>query len=618
MPDFLPNAGLPDDATISPGTEPGLYRDTHRVLAEWIQDIGEWTSSLKAGYSREDFDAAYDLDITEARAVWGLFAFVTEEDREDWSFEYSIASPVDRPIRGKLGVYYYNFEADFIQRSNTGPFAIFGVPPGTRFGDPRLNDITNKSLFGGISFDLADNWVLDFEARWAKDEKEITSGQLSEELIDADAGNYDPDFSIYSLPVNDSLSFTNFTPRVTLSWQYNDDINLYALVAKGNKPGGFNREYYLAAVDPEMRSARDALRAKRRELVKVQDRVPEIMAMEELAEPRTAYILARGLYDQPLEAVQPDTPEALSSFPEGEPRNRLGLARWLFSSENPLTARVAVNRLWQLVFGQGLVATTENFGTQGTPPANPELLDHLALSFAASGWDIKAMLKRLVMSSTFRQSSRSGGHGPRRRLSAEMMRDHALAASGLLVEKVGGPGVKPYQPAGLWKEKSGQTYQRGKGADLYRRSLYTFWKRTSPPPSMMIFDAAKRDVCIARRQSTSSPLQALVLMNDPQFIEASRALAQRAVQEGGESETDRITFCFRLLTSRHPSQRELEVLVRLLQGSLTELRADPESVGELHAVGDFQVDESADATELAAYAVVCSTILSYDAAVMIR
>lgn len=252
---MMPNSqiigGLPDEAVIAAPAEPGLQRDIHRVLGEWEQEIGEWTSTLKTGYTREDFDAVYDLDLTEARAVWGLFAFNTQEDRDDWSVEYSIASPVDRPIRGKLGVYYYNYKAEFIQRSVTGPFAVFSVPPGALYGDPRHTETENKSVFGGISFDLADNWTLDIEARYAEDNKDITSGQLSEELIDADAGNYDPDFSVYSTPVSDSLSFTNFTPRFTLSWQYNDDINLYGLIAKGNKPGGFNREYFRSDVPSE-------------------------------------------------------------------------------------------------------------------------------------------------------------------------------------------------------------------------------------------------------------------------------------------------------------------------------------------------------------------------------
>ncbi|KAA3631656.1 MAG: TonB-dependent receptor, partial [Proteobacteria bacterium] len=233
--------GLPEAATIAVPTDPGLQRDTHRVLGEWVQDVFGWTSTLRGGFTRDDFDAAYDLDHTEARAVWGLFAFATKEDRQDYSFEYSIESPVDRPVRAKLGVYYYDFENEFIQRSFTGPFAVFSTPPGTFYGAPRTSETENKSVFGGISVDLADDWSLDFEARWAKDEKSITSGQLSE-----------TDFAL--TPIFDSLSFTNFTPRITLNWQASDDLMVYVLAAKGNKPGDFNSEYYRADVPAEFTS----------------------------------------------------------------------------------------------------------------------------------------------------------------------------------------------------------------------------------------------------------------------------------------------------------------------------------------------------------------------------
>lgn len=230
--------GLPVAATIAVPAEPGLQRDTHRVLAEWVQDIGGWTSTLRGGYTRDDFNAAYDLDHTEARAVWGLFAFSTKEDDEDYSFEYSIESPADRPVRGKLGVYYYDFENEFVQRSFTGPFAVFSTPPGTFYGAPRIQETENKSVFGGVSVDLADDWSLDFEARWAKDEKSIMSGQLSE-----------VDFAL--TPITDALSFTNFTPRITLNWQATDEMMFYLLAAKGNKPGGFNAEYFRADVPAE-------------------------------------------------------------------------------------------------------------------------------------------------------------------------------------------------------------------------------------------------------------------------------------------------------------------------------------------------------------------------------
>jgi hypothetical protein len=294
-----------------------------------------------------------------------------------------------------------------------------------------------------------------------------------------------------------------------------------------------------------------------------------------------------------------------------------------------LTARVAVNRLWHIVFGRGIVLTLENFGSQGDAPSHPKLLDCLALEFIESGWDVKAMLGRIVLTATYRQAS--GGsrgrvsdpentmfsRGPSMRLAAEMLRDHALHASGLLVEKIGGPSVKPYQPPGLWKEKSGRVYRADKGDGLFRRSLYTFWKRTSPPPSMMIFDAAKRDVCVARRQVTNTPLQALVLLNDPQFVEASRLLATRVLRE--EKTVDaRIRAAFRHLASRAPTGGEMAVLERLLARQFEKFKADPEAATAFLTVGSRPVDKGVNKPILAAYAVVCSTILNYDASVVVR
>src|SRR5262249_27306441 len=254
------------------------------------------------------------------------------------------------------------------------------------------------------------------------------------------------------------------------------------------------------------------------------------------------------------------------------------LARWLLSPEHPLTSRVAVNRLWQMMFGKGLVETSDNFGSQGTPPTHPELLDWLARDFAEHGWDVKRLLKRIALSATYRQSSHAGpellardpdnqllARAPVRRLTAEMLRDQALAVSGLLTEKLGGPSVKPYQPDGVWEVAMGSPhYDRSRGPDLYRRSLYTFWKRTVPHPAMITFDAAERNVCIVRRQSTSTPLQALALLNDPQIIEAARFLGQRMLKEGGVTPKEQAAWAFRMATGRSASEREANVLTRLL------------------------------------------------------
>jgi hypothetical protein len=338
-----------------------------------------------------------------------------------------------------------------------------------------------------------------------------------------------------------------------------------ALLAAGEGAGnigGFSteelRSFYLARVDERSAQLRAELKKLREEENAFINRIPEIMAMGDLPTPRPTYVLKRGAYDARGERVEPGTPDAILPLDSALPRNRLGLARWLVDPRHPLTARVFVNRVWQQFFGRGLVWTAENFGGQGAQPSHPELLDWLAKRFMDSGWDLKALQKLIVMSATYRQDSAASSalllrdpdnvllaRGPATRLTAEMLRDNALASSGLLVTRVGGPSVKPYQPEGLWEEKSsGWKYEVDKGDGLYRRSLYTYWKRTVPPPSMMLFDAAERNNCTARRQSTSTPLQPLVLLNDPQFVEAARKVAERALREGGATLDERIGFIF--------------------------------------------------------------------------
>ena len=313
--------------------------------------------------------------------------------------------------------------------------------------------------------------------------------------------------------------------------------------------------YYLSAVDVEAAKARMELQHARQQFFAAQNEVFEIMTMEEQTRLRQAFVLARGNYDAPKDKpVGRQTPAALPAFPKEAPPNRLGLARWLTDPGQPLTARVAVNRYWQMFFGRGIVATTENFGLQGAVPTHPELLDWLARDFVESKWDVKALCKKIVLSATYRQRSAAPpklcerdpdnlllARGPSRRLSAEMLRDTALAAGGLLVRKIGGPPVKPYQPPGLWKGQNAflPEYVADKGEGLYRRSLYTFWRRTSPPPNMLAFDVPGREVCVVRRQSTNTPLQPLVLLNDPQFVEAARCLGERLLRAGGATLDER-------------------------------------------------------------------------------
>jgi hypothetical protein len=318
-------------------------------------------------------------------------------------------------------------------------------------------------------------------------------------------------------------------------------------------------------------------------------------------------------------------------MPIGASKDRLALARWLVSPEHPLTARVAVNRLWQIGFGTGIVPTSEDFGTQGTRPSHPQLLDHLALDFIDSGWDVKRMFRKILTSSTWMQSStcsatlwekdpanRLLARGSSVRMSAEMVRDHALQASGLLVGKIGGPSVLPYQPPGLWQEKSGRTYTASKGEGLYRRSLYTFWKRTSPPPTMMIFDASKRDVCVTRRHRTSTPMQSLVLMNDPQFVEAARMLARRALLTNGDDLAGAISYAFRLLLGRPIQTAELDTLLALRDQLYADFSVDAEAVVHWLAIGDSAIDESLDAANWAAMAAVCSTLFNHDETTRLR
>ena len=358
-------------------------------------------------------------------------------------------------------------------------------------------------------------------------------------------------------------------------------------------------------------------------------RIPNVMIMEEMPTPRTTYVLDRGAYDAPLDSVGPATPTAIFPFPEDLPRNRLGLAQWLTHQENPLTARVAANRFWQLLFGEGLVNTPEDFGNQGALPSHPELLDYLAVTFIESGYDIKALIKEIVMSSTYRQSNQVTrilqqrdpdnfllARAPRKRLSAEMIRDNALSASGLLNPALGGEPVRPYQPAGLWKALANQIGENRyrPGPDMHRRSLYTYWKRTIPPPAMLTFDAPDRSICTVERQTTATPLQSLVLLNDPQYVEAARALASRVRIRESLDERQQIAAAFRWLTSRMPEEVELDALLDLFQEQVAEFEQDPSSARDLVSVGISPLQQNTGVVQLAAMTVVTSTIMNLDEA----
>ena len=355
---------------------------------------------------------------------------------------------------------------------------------------------------------------------------------------------------------------------------------------------------------------------------------PTVMVMEELAERRPTFRLNRGAYDNPGEEVFPGVPAVLPPLPEGEAANRLTFARWLVDPDHPLTARVTVNRFWQMYFGTGLVKTAENFGTQGEYPSHPELLDWLATTFIDSGWDVKALQKAIVTSAAYRQASkvtaeefeadpenRLIARGPRLRLPAQMIRDQALAVSGLLAERLGGPSVKPYQPEGLWAdmvEGGYGDYVQSEGDDLYRRSLYTFWKRTLGPPTLMTFDSSTRETCIVRTGRTNTPLQALNLMNDVTYVEAARRLAERMMTEGGETPAERIGFAYRLATAHRPPPAAEAILVDGFERHLDRYQADRGAALDLIRQGESARDETLDVAELASYTMVANLILNFD------
>lgn len=353
----------------------------------------------------------------------------------------------------------------------------------------------------------------------------------------------------------------------------------------------------------------------------------ELMVMKEMNPPRPTFILDRGQYDKPTTTVLPSTPNSILAFGE-RPKNRLGLVDWLFDPSHPLTARVAVNRLWQQVFGDGIVSSSFDFGNQGSLPTHPNLLDYLALKFQNEGWDTKAMLKYMVMSATFQQATKINpellekdpennflARYSRLRLSSEMIRDQVLKSSGLLYESVGGPSVKPYQPEGLWAETIGgggdlRTYVQDKGNQLYRRSLYTFWKRTVPPPSMTTFDASTKDLCTIKRQETNTPLQALVLLNDPQIIEAARQLANKAMKLEEKDIQTRIKFMFEIMTSRSPIEKEVVLLEKYYQQEISTI--DEQKAKAYTSLGNSPLEAPISIKELAAYSLVATVIFNLD------
>ena len=388
-------------------------------------------------------------------------------------------------------------------------------------------------------------------------------------------------------------------------------------------------DYFMShAASPQVQEAYALLMKLRDEKTELEKSIPTAMVMTEMEHPKDTFVLGRGQYFNKLEKVAPGVPAFILNLPKDASANRQGLARWLMDPGNPLTARVEVNRYWQRFFGTGIVKTAEDFGVQGEPPSHPELLDWLATEFIRTGWDIKAMQRLIALSATYRQSSRTTpqlqekdpenrllARGPRMRLTAEEIRDNALAISGLLNDKVGGPSVYPYQPEGLWNDVSNEhdsSYKQGKGADLYRRSLYTIWRRSALAPSLAALDAPNREVCVARRIRTNTPLQALVLMDDPTFVEASRMLAQRAILESGRDPGKRVDFLFRWAIEQKPDSRERNLMLAEAQYMFAEFSRDREATRTLLSVGETKSNPRINPAELAAWTAVTRTVLSMD------
>jgi hypothetical protein len=418
--------------------------------------------------------------------------------------------------------------------------------------------------------------------------------------------------------------------------QLYDGRNLDQALRQSRQREAELRDYYFSAIDSATREATKSLETARQKQVAAEDEQFETLVMEEMPKPRPTYVLARGRYDAPLteaDRVSRDTPAAILPFPKNLRRDRLGLAEWLTQPNHPLTARVEVNRIWAILFGRGLAETVEDLGIQGKLPSHPELLDWLARDFVQSGWNVKGLVRKIVLSSTYRQSSALRpdlrvrdpqnvllARGPSQRLSGEEIRDVALQAGGLLNLRAGGPPVSPYQPGDLWRESNSMSpaYRESVGGDLYRRSLYTVWKRTAPMPNMLAFDATTRELCVARRQNTNTPTQALVLLDDPQFVEAARCLGERMLKTGGASDQDRVRYAFRQLATREPNPTETKLLVGLYHDQLALFQANPVDAASLLKIGERKADASLPSSELAAATVVAQTVLNLDATVWKR
>jgi hypothetical protein len=453
-------------------------------------------------------------------------------------------------------------------------------------------------------------------------------------LLGADGG---ADSVKFRGSIDEIRVFTRPLTRAEIHAVFERDALPYALARAlsgeaGARERGWLRDGALEAADAGWRAETGQRAEAWEKYLALRRSLPEVMVMSEMAKPRQAYVLTRGNYDAHGEAVSPAAPEELlAPWPAGAPRNRLGLARWLTQPNQPLVGRVVVNRFWAQLFGTGIVKTLADFGSQGQWPSHPELLDWLAREFVDGGWNVKTLFRTMVLSATYRQDSKVSAalaardpenrllaRGPRFRLPAEILRDQALAISGLLKNRVGGPSVYPYQPEKLYDglvvaaTYPGTRWELSTGDDLYRRSLYTFWKRTVPHPTMIAFDAPDREFCTVSRSNTNTPLQALALLNEPTFLEAARKLGERMLREGGADDAARVSMVFRLATGRIPREEETRVLLQTLCRFRDHFGCDPDAARAFLKVGASPVDAALPPADLAACSVVAGMILNLD------
>ena len=551
-----------------------------------------------------------------------------ELGRGSFAESYPPESALDVDAKDEGGAPIWTPQPGFVD----GKVHLFAQDLGSRYLWRTIDTHAATRLRIGLGSD--DAWRLWLNGELVEDANVARGVQLDQNFIDLDleAGRNEVVFKI----TNFGGAF-GFAWRVAAESEGGVPLEASLILADMDQDEDLDgelsqrlRSVYRERFSPEWRAKRDDLAAKKAAATALENGFPTTMISRQRATPRPAHILMRGAYDHPGEKVEAATPASLPKLLEEVPTDRLGLARWLVHRDNPLTARVTVNRLWQQLFGTGLVKTAEDFGAQGEWPSHPELLDWLAVEFVESGWDVQHMLRLMMTSATYRQSSqvtpahlehdphnRLLARGPRYRLDAEEVRDTALFLSGLMVEELGGPGVKPYQPGGIWKavgytSSNTANFSRDSGSALWRRSLYTFWKRTAPPPSLVTFDAPSREACSVRRERTNTPLQALVLMNDIQYVEAARSFAERILREGGETDEERLAWAFRCATARTPTARELDVLRAAQRDLAAEFDSDREGAAQLVEVGEAPRDESLDVQQHAAWTALASLLMNLD------